>query len=192
MVKLTEIPGVEGYDGSSPQHRLISVQHLAGSGRDGQRPKESAETLDVSALFQSLAYPRYLLGTKIQDWQLKHEGFCFPLAVLFTSSTASCFMWLFSRSPSRIQTKRQFQSQLMNVRRCREIEMSLCRSDAASVGDTESSRARDYSTRMKIFLRREKTCCPLLCFYWTWQIGCVVSTDACQSLSSVPITRNGA
>lgn len=92
VVKLTEIPSVEGYDSPSPQHRLISVQHLAGSGRDGQRPQEPAEALDVSALFQSLAYPRYLLGTEIQDWQLKHEGFCFPLGVLSTSSTASCFM----------------------------------------------------------------------------------------------------
>ncbi|KAL1254629.1 hypothetical protein QQF64_016858 [Cirrhinus molitorella] len=46
----------------------------------------------------------------------------------------------------------------MNVRRCREIQTLLCRS--ASVRDTESSRARDYSTRMKMFFEEGKDVLP--------------------------------
>lgn len=42
--------------------------------------------------------------------------------------------------------------------------MSLCRSEAASVGDTESSRALDYSTRIKMFFEEGKDVLPASVF----------------------------
>lgn len=42
--------------------------------------------------------------------------------------------------------------------------MSLYRSEAASVGDTERSRARDYSTRMKMCFEEGKEVLPASVF----------------------------
>lgn len=75
MVEFTEIASVERDDSPGPEHRLVLVEDLAGRWRDGQRPEEAAQALDIPALLQSLADPGDLLGAEIQDGQLKHGGF---------------------------------------------------------------------------------------------------------------------
>lgn len=90
VVKFTEIACVEGNDGPGPQHRLVLVEDLAGRWRDGQRPEEATEALDVPALLQSLTDPGDLLGAEIQDGQLKHGGFsCVSLSPSYLLSSAS-------------------------------------------------------------------------------------------------------
>lgn len=86
MVEFSEISGVECHDGPRPENRLILVEDLTGGRGDGQRPEEATEALDVPALLQGLANPRDLLGAEIQDRQLEHGGFSFPLRLSLSHS----------------------------------------------------------------------------------------------------------
>ena len=69
LVEVLEVAGVEGDERARSQHRLVPVERLAGGRVDGQRPEEAAESLDVSALLQRLAYLGDLLRREVKRRQ---------------------------------------------------------------------------------------------------------------------------
>lgn len=65
-VELSEVAAVKGDNGASAQHRLALVELADVGVRDGQRPEEARQPLDVAALLERLAHGRHLLFRKLK------------------------------------------------------------------------------------------------------------------------------
>ena len=69
LIQVLEVAGVEGDEGARPEHRLVSVEGLAGRRVDRQGPEEATESLDVAALLQSLTHLGHLLRCEVEGRQ---------------------------------------------------------------------------------------------------------------------------
>lgn len=168
--------------------RLRTSQAPGATGSDQRnRPRRSMSPL--SSKVSHTPATCWGLKFKIGNWNMKAS---------VSPPRSPCYLSLI-HAPSPpfplrrlIQTKRQFQSQQINRY---TTHRRGCPSGWLRQPRWANWGAREYegaTQDSRYFWGGKKTSSPLLIFYWTWQIGCVVSKDACQSLSSVPITRKAA
>ncbi|KAJ4441509.1 hypothetical protein ANN_11365 [Periplaneta americana] len=73
-VHVPEVAAVEGHDGSRAQHGLVLVELGHVGVRDGQRPQEARQALDVAGLLQRLAHGGHLRHREVERRQREHRA----------------------------------------------------------------------------------------------------------------------